>query len=104
MIDPDLSRGYWRILVTDNTGSRLRQSANTPTISLAFHLGPLLRRLALSPGQKVLDVGSGQGFATMELAARVSAFGRVAGVDCRAAHLAAELGFGHNTTSPAYLG
>src|SRR5260370_38230607 len=40
-------------------------------------LEPLIAALNLGPGLKVLDVGSGPGYTTMELARRVGASGRV---------------------------
>jgi len=50
---------------------------------LAFHpaLEPLLKLLELKPGLSVLDVGSGPGHTTLELARRVRPNGRVVGVD-----------------------
>ena len=50
---------------------------------LAFHpaMEPLLRPLELHPGQRVLDVGSGPGHTTFELARRVNPGGKVTGVD-----------------------
>jgi ubiquinone/menaquinone biosynthesis C-methylase UbiE len=50
---------------------------------LAYHpaLEPLIRPLNLESGLKVLDVGSGPGYTTMELARRVGAHGAVVGVD-----------------------
>ena len=50
---------------------------------LAFHpaMEPLLRPLELRPGQRVLDVGSGPGHTTFELARRVNPGGKVTGVD-----------------------
>ncbi|MGH7947759.1 MAG: methyltransferase domain-containing protein, partial [Candidatus Binataceae bacterium] len=50
---------------------------------LAFHpaLEPLLKPLELKPGLSVLDVGSGPGHTTLELARRVGPGGRVVGVD-----------------------
>ena len=50
---------------------------------LAFHpaMEPLIRPLDLKPGQRVLDVGSGPGHTTFELARRVSPGGKVTGVD-----------------------
>jgi SAM-dependent methyltransferase len=58
---------------------------------LAFHpaLEPLIRPLELKPGLTVLDVGSGPGYTTMELAARTGASGRVTGVDINADFIAA---------------
>ena len=53
---------------------------------LAFHpaMDPLIRPLELRPGQRVLDVGSGPGHTTFELARRVSPGGKVTGVDINA--------------------
>jgi len=50
---------------------------------LAFHpaLEPLLKPLELRAGLSVLDVGSGPGHTTLELARRVAPGGRVVGVD-----------------------
>jgi ubiquinone/menaquinone biosynthesis C-methylase UbiE len=58
---------------------------------LAFHpaLEPLIRPLGLAPGLKVLDVGSGPGYTTMEMARRVSASGCTVGVDLNADFVAA---------------
>jgi len=53
---------------------------------LAYHpaMEPLLRPLDLKPGQRVLDVGSGPGHTTFELARRVAPGGKVTGVDINA--------------------
>ena len=53
---------------------------------LAFHpaMEPLLRPLDLKPGLRVLDVGSGPGHTTLELARRVGPAGKVTGVDINA--------------------
>lgn len=58
---------------------------------LAFHpaLEPLIRPLELKPGLSVLDVGSGPGYTTIELAARVGTPGRVTGVDINREFIAA---------------
>ncbi|MGH7933803.1 MAG: methyltransferase domain-containing protein [Candidatus Binataceae bacterium] len=58
---------------------------------LGFHpaLEPLLRPLELKAGLKVLDVGSGPGYTTLELARRVGASGKVTGVDINADFVAA---------------
>jgi SAM-dependent methyltransferase len=50
---------------------------------LNFHpaMEPLLRPLDLAPGLRVLDVGSGPGHTTLELARRVGTAGHVTGVD-----------------------
>jgi ubiquinone/menaquinone biosynthesis C-methylase UbiE len=50
---------------------------------LAYHpaLEPLIKALDLTPGLKVLDVGSGPGHTTLELARRVGPTGKVTGVD-----------------------
>ncbi len=50
---------------------------------LNFHpaMEPLLKPLELAAGMTVLDVGSGPGHTTLELARRVGAAGRVTGVD-----------------------
>jgi SAM-dependent methyltransferase len=57
---------------------------------LAFHpaLEPLLRPLELEPGLSVLDLGSGPGHTTLELARRVAPSGRVVGVDINAEFVA----------------
>src|SRR5260370_23637713 len=52
-------------------------------------LEPLIATLNLGPGLKVLDVGSGPGYTTMELARRVGASGPVTGVDINADFFAA---------------
>jgi len=53
---------------------------------LAFHpaMEPLIRPLELRTGLRVLDVGSGPGHTTFELARRVSPGGRVTGIDINA--------------------
>src|SRR6202167_5075949 len=53
---------------------------------LAFHpaMEPLLRPLELKAGLRVLDVGSGPGHTTFELARRVTPGGKVTGVDINA--------------------
>jgi ubiquinone/menaquinone biosynthesis C-methylase UbiE len=53
---------------------------------LAYHpaLEPLIRPLNLGPGLKILDVGSGPGYTTMELARRTGSSGHAAGVDLNA--------------------
>src|SRR5580692_6495573 len=53
---------------------------------LAFHpaMEPLLRPLDLKAGLRVLDVGSGPGHTTFELARRVAPGGKVTGVDINA--------------------
>jgi ubiquinone/menaquinone biosynthesis C-methylase UbiE len=58
---------------------------------LAYHHGlePLIRPLNLSPGLKVLDVGSGPGHTTMELARRAGPSGTAVGVDLNADFVAA---------------
>jgi ubiquinone/menaquinone biosynthesis C-methylase UbiE len=58
---------------------------------LAYHpvLEPLIRPLNLSPGLKVLDVGSGPGYTTMEIARRMSSSGHTVGVDLNADFVAA---------------
>lgn len=58
---------------------------------LAFHAGlePLIRPLELKPGLRVLDVGSGPGHTTIELARRVGASGHVTGVDINGEFIAA---------------
>ena len=58
---------------------------------LAYHpaLEPLIRPLNLAPGLKVLDVGSGPGYTTMEMARRVISPGCIVGVDLNADFVAA---------------
>src|ERR1700689_2258125 len=53
---------------------------------LAYHpaMEPLLRPLDLKAGLRVLDVGSGPGHTTFELARRVAPGGKVTGVDINA--------------------
>jgi ubiquinone/menaquinone biosynthesis C-methylase UbiE len=53
---------------------------------LAYHpaLEPLLRPMSLQPGLKILDVGSGPGYTTMELARQVGPTGTIIGVDLNA--------------------
>jgi ubiquinone/menaquinone biosynthesis C-methylase UbiE len=53
---------------------------------LGFHpaMEPLLKPLELAPGLRVLDVGSGPGHTTLELARRVAPSGKVTGVDINA--------------------
>lgn len=50
---------------------------------LAYHpaMEPMLRPLDLRPGLRVLDVGSGPGHTTLEIARRVAPGGKVTGVD-----------------------
>jgi SAM-dependent methyltransferase len=57
---------------------------------LAFHpaLEPILRPLELKPGLSVLDVGSGPGHTTLEIARRVAPAGKVTGVDINAEFVA----------------
>jgi ubiquinone/menaquinone biosynthesis C-methylase UbiE len=61
---------------------------------LAYHpaLEPLIRPINLAPGLKVLDVGSGPGYTTMELARRVGSSGSIVGVDLNADFVAAASG------------
>jgi ubiquinone/menaquinone biosynthesis C-methylase UbiE len=58
---------------------------------LAYHpaLDPLFKPLELGPGMRLLDVGSGPGHTTLEMARRVGASGRVVGVDVNADFVAA---------------
>lgn len=58
---------------------------------LAFHpaLEPLIRPLDLKPGMRVLDVGSGPGHTTVELARRTGVNGKVTGVDINVDFVAA---------------
>ncbi|HKV53140.1 MAG TPA: methyltransferase domain-containing protein [Candidatus Binataceae bacterium] len=60
-------------------------------VILAFHpaLEPLLRPLGPLEGLRVLDVGSGPGHTTMELARRAGPSGHVTGVDINADFVAA---------------
>jgi SAM-dependent methyltransferase len=53
---------------------------------LAFHpaMEPIIRPLELKPGMTVLDVGSGPGHTTLELARRAGPAGKVTGVDINA--------------------
>src|SRR5271157_950252 len=57
---------------------------------LAYHpaMEPLLRPLDLKAGLRVLDVGSGPGHTTLELARRVAPSGKVTGVDINAEFIA----------------
>jgi ubiquinone/menaquinone biosynthesis C-methylase UbiE len=57
---------------------------------LAYHpaMEPLLAPLDLKPGLRVLDLGSGPGHTTLELARRVGSGGRVTGVDINAEFVA----------------
>ena len=57
---------------------------------LGFHpaMEPLIRPLELKPGNRVLDVGSGPGHTTFELARRVTPGGKVTGVDINAEFVA----------------
>ncbi|MHB8383007.1 MAG: methyltransferase domain-containing protein [Candidatus Binataceae bacterium] len=57
---------------------------------LAFHpaMEPILRPLELREGLRVLDVGSGPGHTTLELARRVAPSGKVTGVDINAEFVA----------------
>ena len=57
---------------------------------LAYHpaLEPLIKALDLKPGLGVLDVGSGPGHTTLELARRVGPSGKVTGVDINAEFVA----------------
>jgi len=57
---------------------------------LAFHpaMEALLRPLDLKPGLRVLDVGSGPGHTTLELARRVVTGGKVTGIDINAEFVA----------------
>lgn len=61
---------------------------------LAYHpaLEPLLSPLELGPGMRLLDVGSGPGHTTLEMARRIGAAGRVVGVDINAGFVAAAAG------------
>ena len=61
-------------------------------------LEPLIGTLKLGPGLKVLDVGSGPGYTTMELARRVGASGRVTGVDINADFVAAATNRAHDNS------
>lgn len=60
---------------------------------LAYHpaLDPLLKPLELRPGMSLLDVGSGPGHTTLEMARRAGASGRVVGVDINADFVAAAM-------------
>jgi SAM-dependent methyltransferase len=57
---------------------------------LGYHpaLEPIIRPLELKPGLRVLDVGSGPAYTTMELARRVAPLGQVSGVDINAEFIA----------------
>ena len=57
---------------------------------LAFHpaVEPIIRPLELKPGLSVLDLGSGPGHTTQELARRVGPSGKVTGVDINAEFVA----------------
>jgi arsenite methyltransferase len=65
---------------------------------LAYHPGlePLIRPLNLRPGLKVLDVGSGPGYTTMEMARRVRSSGRIVGLDLNADFVKAASGRAHS--------
>lgn len=58
---------------------------------LAYHpaLDPLFKPLELGPGMRLLDVGSGPGHTTLEMARRVGPARRVVGVDINADFVAA---------------
>lgn len=58
---------------------------------LAYHpaLDPLFKPLELAPGMSLLDVGSGPGHTSLEMARRVGESGRVVGVDINADFVAA---------------
>jgi ubiquinone/menaquinone biosynthesis C-methylase UbiE len=60
-------------------------------VILAYHpaLDPLFKPLELGPGMSLLDVGSGPGHTTVEMARRVGPSGRVVGVDINADFVAA---------------
>jgi ubiquinone/menaquinone biosynthesis C-methylase UbiE len=70
---------------------------------LAFHpaMEPLLRPLELKPGLRVLDVGSGPGHTTLELARRVAPGGKVTGVDINAEFVARSGARAHEANLPA---
>jgi ubiquinone/menaquinone biosynthesis C-methylase UbiE len=61
---------------------------------LAFHpaLEPIIRPLELKAGLKVLDVGSGPGHTTLELARRVGPSGKLTGVDINSEFVARAAG------------
>src|SRR6516165_6576535 len=66
-----------------------RQQAYDRILAYYPALEPLIRPLNLAPGLKVLDVGSGPGYTTMEIARRVISPGHIVGVDLNADFVAA---------------
>jgi ubiquinone/menaquinone biosynthesis C-methylase UbiE len=66
-----------------------RQQAYDQILAYRPTLEPLIRPLNLAPGLRVLDVGSGPGYTTMEMARRVGSSGLIAGVDLNADFVAA---------------
>ena len=70
---------------------------------LAFHpaLEPILRPLELKPGLSVLDVGSGPGHTTLEIARRVAPAGKVTGVDINAEFVARSTARAREANLPA---
>jgi arsenite methyltransferase len=73
--------------VFDNTASRKLEAAYlTPDVVEQRHA--TLRALGLRPGERVLDVGSGPGLLTTEMAQTVDPAGHVTGLDVSDAMLA----------------
>jgi len=64
----------------DNEGSRLVEEFNTSAGATARR-ARILQALALTPGDRVLDVGSGPGHQAFEMSAVVGSTGRIDGVD-----------------------
>ena len=75
---------YWN----GPAGERWRARQQDQDTLLAPVADLLLQRAAPSPGERVIDVGCGCGFTTLELARRVAPGGRVLGVDISATMLA----------------
>lgn len=64
----------------DDDGSRLVEAFNKTPGAVARRR-KLLHALALSPGERALDVGSGPGHLALEMAGAIGPSGRVYGVD-----------------------
>ncbi|HVA81817.1 MAG TPA: methyltransferase domain-containing protein [Candidatus Binataceae bacterium] len=65
-----------------------RHTAYDQILAYRPALEPILRLLELRAGLRVLDVGSGPGYTTLELARRVAPSGKVTGVDINAEFVA----------------